>query len=144
MSGNPIDAAPFLREQMLLACYRDTGAKRGAELLKLRAAKALARFGRGTDRAVVLDQEETAVGLPLELRHIALGGPQPGEQANAIAEIEAMFERPTIGRNHCLLPRLDQAIKTRFAKHGSDAFDQAHREISVRVGEPRVSFRGQA
>src|SRR6266852_5357312 len=70
---------------MLLPRHGHIGAECCLELLKLRTAEPLARFGCSADRAMVFDQQETAVCLPFELRHVALGSSQPGQGADAIS-----------------------------------------------------------
>ena len=95
---------------MLLARHGHVGAECCLELLKLRTAEALARLGGSTDWAMILDQQETAVFLPLELRHIALGGSQSGQGTDAISEIGVRRQCLAVGCHHCFLPRLDQAV----------------------------------
>src|ERR1700722_8154585 len=53
------------------------------------------------------------------------------------------LQRLAVGCHPGLLSRLDEAIQSRLAKDRTDALDQADGEVSVRVREPGVAFRGQ-
>jgi hypothetical protein len=58
---------------------------------------------------MIFDQQETAVVLHLELCHIAFGGSQPGQGANAISEIGMVFQSLAVACHPGFLPRLDMA-----------------------------------
>ena len=92
---------------------------------------------------MIFDQQETAVALHFELRHIAFDGSQPGQYTDAISKISVRLQRLAIGCRYGFLPRPDKTIQSSLAKNRTDALDQADGKISVRVREPPVALRGQ-
>jgi hypothetical protein len=53
--------------------------KDGTKQIKFRRAKALAGICCGTNRTVVLDQQETAILFPSDLRHVTFLGADLGQ-----------------------------------------------------------------
>src|SRR5258708_20929369 len=78
-AAHPIGASPSTREDMIDALDDDASAQHFAEDCQFRAAERLAGRRRRTDRTMVLNQQERAVG-PLGIaRHITLAAADVGK-----------------------------------------------------------------
>src|SRR5260370_31053323 len=78
-AADPIRTAPSPREDMIDALDDDASAQHFAEDCQFRAAERLAGRRRRTDRTMVLNQQERAVG-PLGIaRHITLAAADVGK-----------------------------------------------------------------
>jgi hypothetical protein len=72
---------------------------------------------------MIFDKEKTAVRLGPEFGHVAFFRAQARDNANAILEAGARLQRPAVGRDRRLLPRLNGAIQPRFSEDRADAAD---------------------
>ena len=119
---------------MLAALDTRVGSQHGSKYIQLGAAEALANGRRGADRAVVLDQQEAAVGLLAPRRHVALARAQLGETRDPVAQIAGAREGAAVTVALAFLAARDQAVEPVVAEQRADRADEVGREVGMASG----------
>jgi hypothetical protein len=84
-SADSISTPPRAADDVFGSLDRDVAPEDFVEDFQFRAAEAEARGGRDADRAVVFDQQEVAIFLWDDFRHVAFLGADLGQNLQASA-----------------------------------------------------------
>lgn len=108
-----------------------------AEHVELGTTEALAGGRRGADRAVVLQQQESA-GVCAPFCHVAFARADLCQTGDARPQRPGAGERHTVCPSGLLLARTDEALQCGLAQRRAHGIDQPDRELGVGVREPAV------
>ena len=138
-----VGAAPVARKNVFRPLDADARPERRAEEVELAGAEALARGGRGADRAVILDEQKPGA-VALHLGHVPFVGADLRELLHSLRQRRRWVDaRPVIGAlpRH---PRVEQARHPLRAERILHRRDERRVQLGVGVWKQPVGVLRQA
>lgn len=117
--ANSVRAAPRARRDMFDPLNGNVGPQHRTEDRELRAAQALAGAGRGTDRAMIFDEQEAAMPLLDYAPHVALPAPDIRKSLEPSLERTAFPERIPISGEAGALAMADELFQAGLTEDGA-------------------------
>src|SRR6516164_1849383 len=131
LRGDAVGAAAGTGKEMILAFDVPGRPEKVAKDLDLDAAEALAAHCRGTNRAVVFDEQKALIARRFDPRHIAFGRAHIGQRNQLLCDIGLASEALVVGCGDLLPTPREEPRQCRLAEFAAYRADQIDGELGM-------------